>query len=104
VLGDREIAVARELTKMHEEIYRGSLSAARAYFEEQTPRGEFTLVVAGFTGEGEVWSLERTTRAVKEGLERNLPASQLASQVASESGWTKRDVYRLVIEFQKDKS
>ena len=104
ILGDREIAIARELTKVHEEIFRGRISAARVHFEEQTPRGEFTLVLAGFSGEGEVWPAERTARAVRAGLERNLPASQLASQVASESGWPKKKVYRLVVALQKDRS
>ena len=46
-LGDRRIAVCRELTKMHEEIFRGSVSEAAAHFTE--PRGEFTLVIEGAT-------------------------------------------------------
>lgn len=45
VLGDRRIAVLRELTKIHEEIFRGNISAAIARFHE--PKGEFTLVVKG---------------------------------------------------------
>jgi 16S rRNA (cytidine1402-2'-O)-methyltransferase len=45
--GDREVAVARELTKLHEEIRREPLSAALAHFQATPPRGEFTLVVAG---------------------------------------------------------
>jgi 16S rRNA (cytidine1402-2'-O)-methyltransferase len=47
ILGDRRIAVCRELTKVHEEIFRGRVSQARQYFIE--PRGEFTLVVEGKT-------------------------------------------------------
>jgi len=45
VLGNRRIAVCRELTKIHEEIFRGNISQAIAHFSE--PRGEFTLVVSG---------------------------------------------------------
>ncbi len=47
MLGARQIAIARELTKLHEEIFRGDVASARQHFEEQEPRGEFTLVVAG---------------------------------------------------------
>jgi 16S rRNA (cytidine1402-2'-O)-methyltransferase len=47
ILGDRRISVCRELTKVHEEIFRGRVSQAREYFIE--PRGEFTLVVEGKT-------------------------------------------------------
>lgn len=45
VLGDRRIAVCRELTKLHEEIFRGTIRTALDYFQE--PRGEFTLVIEG---------------------------------------------------------
>ncbi|MYD35950.1 MAG: 16S rRNA (cytidine(1402)-2'-O)-methyltransferase [Dehalococcoidia bacterium] len=45
VLGDRETVIGREMTKLHEEIFRGTLSEAIEHFEK--PRGEFTIVVAG---------------------------------------------------------
>jgi 16S rRNA (cytidine1402-2'-O)-methyltransferase len=47
VLGDRRCVVARELTKLHEEVRREPLSAALAHFTATAPRGEFTIVVAG---------------------------------------------------------
>jgi len=47
ILGNRRISVCRELTKVHEEIFRGRVRQAREYFVE--PRGEFTLVVEGKT-------------------------------------------------------
>lgn len=46
-LGDRAIVVARELTKIHEEVLRGTIAEALAHFTEEQPRGEFTLVVRG---------------------------------------------------------
>jgi len=97
-LGDRIIAVARELTKLHEEIFRGKLSAALAYFTANPPRGEFTLVVEGFqpSAEREKWSEERLQAALIEQLSTGRPASQIAAQVAQESGWPRREVYRMV--------
>lgn len=47
VLGDRELVIARELTKMYEEIYRGSVSLAIQKFTEMEPKGEFTIVIRG---------------------------------------------------------
>ena len=44
-IGDRRIAVCREMTKLHEEVFRGTVSEAIEHFEQ--PRGEFTLVVEG---------------------------------------------------------
>lgn len=45
--GNRNIAVCRELTKLHEEIYRGSLEEAICYFNDNIPKGEFVLVLQG---------------------------------------------------------
>ena len=44
--GDRQLAAARELTKLHEEFFRGSVTECLAWLEEQPPRGEFCLVIA----------------------------------------------------------
>ncbi len=47
VFGDRQAALANELTKLYEEIQRGTLSELLAFFEEEEPRGEYTVVIAG---------------------------------------------------------
>ena len=47
ILGDRQVCIARELTKKYEEIFYGTVSEAIAKFNSQRPRGEFTIVVAG---------------------------------------------------------
>ncbi len=97
-LGDRQIAVGRELTKLHEEIFRGQISAARAHFTEQPPRGEFTLVVAGNPGSDESWTEERVRNAAMQSLALGISPSRVSAQIADESGWPRRKVYRLVTE------
>jgi 16S rRNA (cytidine1402-2'-O)-methyltransferase len=99
-LGDRQVAVARELTKVFEEIFRGPVSAARSYFQAKAPRGEFTLVVAGTSRERETWSEERLRAALKAARARGASPSQAASEIAAESGWPRRSVYRIVIEME----
>jgi 16S rRNA (cytidine1402-2'-O)-methyltransferase len=96
-LGDRQIAVARELTKVHEAIWRGSLSAARAYFTANEPRGEFTLVVAGKTREEKGrWTEDKVMLAIQFGLKLGESPSTLAKRLANESGWDRRAVYQLI--------
>jgi 16S rRNA (cytidine1402-2'-O)-methyltransferase len=96
VLGDRPVAVARELTKLHEEIFRGSLSEALTYFQEQGPRGELTLVVAGKPEEQEQWAETRMRAAIAEAQARGESAAQIAGKLAAQSGWPRRTVYRMV--------
>ena len=69
-LGDRQIAVGRELTKLHEEIFRGSLSEAMKHFSENPPRGEFTLVVAGNTDQPERWTEDQLNKELQARLAR----------------------------------
>lgn len=98
VLGNRHTAIARELTKLHEEIYRGSLAEAREYFRLHEPRGEFTLVVAGNRKTPKLWEPEQVIQALEAELARGASPSQAASRVASQSGWERRKVYKLMSE------
>ena len=99
-LGDRQIAAARELTKFHEEIYRGKISEAAVHFSQSLPRGEFTLVVAGAPHKSDLWLPEQVESAIKDGLARGESPSQNAKEIASQSGWNRRDVYNLIMEIQ----
>lgn len=98
VLGDRPVAVARELTKLHEEIFRGSTSQARAHFQDRQPRGELTLVVAGYRPAAESWSTEQVQAAIREKISEGIPPAAIAARLAAESGWPRREIYRLIKE------
>lgn len=102
VLGDRQVAVAAELTKMYERFFRGSLSEAFALYEREPARGEFTIVVAGAQTAAE-WDEVRVRDALKVGLGGDQPPSQLAKQVAAAAGWPRSKVYALLQEIQKKK-
>lgn len=95
-LGDRSIAVGRELTKVHEEIFRGTISQAQAHFTTQSPRGEFTLVLAGGTAGPERWSEERLRSVLQQVQDSPEKPAALARRLAAESGWSKSEVYELL--------
>ena len=92
-LGDRPMAACRELTKLHEEVWRGTVSQAREHFGEEEPRGEFTLVIGG--APEEPWDEARVRASFEELLEQGLSRSAAARRVAADSGWPRRDVYAL---------
>ena len=97
ILGDRKICVAREMTKMFEEYWRGTVTGAVEYFKAQPARGEFTLVVEGKTkDEREVWTEEQVLKAIKKELKGDKSAKDISAELAEQSGWSKKDVYRLV--------
>jgi 16S rRNA (cytidine1402-2'-O)-methyltransferase len=100
-LGDREMAVARELTKQHEEILRSPASLALAHFTENPPRGEITLVIAGESLEKGRWSEEVLQAALQASLQAGEPPSSLASRLAGESGWPRGEIYQRILQLQK---
>jgi len=102
-LGDRQIAVGRELTKLHEEIFRGTLSEAQAYFTVNPPRGEFTLVLAGNTLQAERWTEEHLDKELKILLIHGEPASQLAARLVAPSGWSRGEIYQHLLRIQGKK-
>ncbi|TAK10765.1 MAG: 16S rRNA (cytidine(1402)-2'-O)-methyltransferase [Anaerolineae bacterium] len=101
VLGDRQIAVAGELTKLFEEITRASLSETRRIYREKPARGEYTLVVAGHSGERATWDEGQVRATVLAALAAGERPTPLAKRLAAESGWPRREVYALITELQK---
>jgi len=95
VLGDRRLVVGRELTKLHEETWRGTLSEASVYFGQGKVRGELTLVVSGASTSAVMWDEQTVLEALTAELEKGLSRKDAAANVADRSGWRKRDVYNL---------
>lgn len=98
-LGDRPVAIARELTKLHEETLRTTLSGAVAHFQETPPKGEFVLVVGGAAEQSvpeatmeQALDLVSRYRADGRGLKE---ACKLA---AADTGFSKNELYGLALE------
>lgn len=103
-LGNREIAVCRELTKLHEDIFRGRLEDAYNWFVENRPRGEFVLVLSGKT-ESELQAekeAEFSQFTVEEHLMNlingGMDKKEAIKVVSKERGIPKKEVYKISIE------
>ncbi len=97
VLGDRRICVAREMTKLFEEFWRGPVSGAIEYFKSKEPRGEFTLVIEGkMTEDRAQWTEEDLLETIKKELQAGKSAKEISTELAEASGWNKKEVYDLV--------
>ena len=92
----RRIAVARELTKLHEELWRGSLAGAAAWVAESSPKGELVLVVAGAPAPDPADDDELAS-ALRARLDAGRSARDAAAEVARELGVPKRRAYALAV-------
>lgn len=92
ILGDRKVAVCRELTKLHEEVFRGTLGAALEWFV--APRGEFTIVIEGIPSGGRPQLTEGIEQRLAEFRESGAPAREAVAAVSGETGLSRRELYR----------
>lgn len=95
VLGDRQLCVARELTKLHEELFRGTVTDALVHFEQKGVKGEITVVVAGKQNDTVSWEAADIQAALRDRLAAGQSRKDAASELAQASGWRKRDIYRI---------
>ncbi len=103
---DRQVVLARELTKLHESFWRGSLAAALAYCQAQPPRGEFTLVVEGYSNSGAAASpsepeiRRQLAQLLAQGWSRSRASRELAERLQGSPLWTRRRLYDLSLQIQ----
>lgn len=95
--GDRDMAIVRELTKIHETVLRLKLSEAIAHFEEKPPRGEFVLIIKGADPESEEYTLEDAVKIAKKLVDDGQATSAAAKQAAEITGIKKGDIYKAII-------
>lgn len=98
--GDRPIALARELTKIHEEVIRTTLSEAVARFENEPPRGEFVVIVGGAEKctEEETLTVEQAVALARDYVEDGMSPAAAAKQAAAETGHRKNEIYKRLVE------
>lgn len=106
IFGDRQAALARELTKLHEQFVRGSLSTLIEHFASRDPRGEMTLVIAGSGDDNlpvvESGSVsEQIARLMSEG---GVSRNEAIKQVAKSRRLSKRATYQLLIKEKDEES
>jgi 16S rRNA (cytidine1402-2'-O)-methyltransferase len=91
ILGERQVAVCRELTKIHEEIFRGTLSQAIAHFTQ--PRGEFTLIIEG-AKQKKAEINEHTAMELRKLYRQRITAKEAVARLSQTSGVSKKKLYQ----------
>ena len=100
VLEERDIAIARELTKRYEEIFRGSIDEAIEKFNEEEPRGEFVVIFKGLSIkdalelEGDMWKDMSIKEHLKLYISQGVDKKEAIKRVSKERNVPKRDVYK----------
>ena len=97
--GDREIALVRELTKIHETVLRTSLKKAIEYYEVENPRGEYVLILAGAekVKEKQPLTLEEAVELARELVNKGVSVNEASKTIAAETGFKKSAIYKALL-------
>lgn len=97
VFGERDIAVVKELTKIHETVFKSTIGGALKFYSENAPKGEFVLVVNGKSEEVKEYTLldalEIANRLISDGMSTSLAAKEAAAV----TGIKKGDIYKAIL-------
>ena len=98
--GDRKISLCRELTKIHEEIFRTTLSQAVEHYTVNKPKGEFVLVIEGAKAEDilQAETIEQAYEQVKALVEKGMRGADACKEIAKATGFSKGELYAMLVE------
>ncbi len=104
ILGERSIAVCRELTKRFEEVLKGTPGELRGVFQERAPRGEITLVVApGVSSQEFLLQEDQALMHLKSLLDRGIPPGEAVKRTVRRSALKRSEVYEMMLQLQGKK-
>jgi 16S rRNA (cytidine1402-2'-O)-methyltransferase len=95
---EHPLVTARELTKVHEEFWRGTLVEAIQHYQAVEPRGEFTLVVAGVQPPEVVLSPAEIKQQLQKMLQQGMSRSRASKELAQLTSLSRREIYQLTLE------
>jgi len=98
VLGrNRKIVLARELTKLHEEFWRGTVGEAIIHYQNNQPKGEFTIIIAGAEPELPVLSEDTIKQELQELFAQGISRSQASRQLAQKINLSRSKIYQIAL-------
>ncbi|BAT51806.1 hypothetical protein NOS3756_07350 [Nostoc sp. NIES-3756] len=99
---DRQIVLARELTKLYEEFWRGSIEDAIAHYQQREPQGEYTILVAGKPPSQTQLTQEQLKAELQQLISQGISRSQASRQLAKYTSLNRRQVYQLALSIVVD--
>ncbi|MBX9255139.1 16S rRNA (cytidine(1402)-2'-O)-methyltransferase [Desmonostoc muscorum CCALA 125] len=99
---DRQIVLGRELTKLYEEFWRGTIAEAIAHYSQREPQGEYTLVLAGIAPSQPQLTEEELKSELKQLISQGISRSQASRQLAKVTSLPRRQLYQLALSLVLD--
>lgn len=104
ILGDREAVIFREITKIHEEQIRGTISRTIELLKDKEIKGEITVLIRGSSRTIKEFPENELKELIREALQSgDRPLSQLASDLARQTGWPRKKIYEMALELNKSR-
>ena len=97
ILGNREIALVKELTKIHEDVFVTTFEDALLFYDENPPKGEFVVIIKGASEEKQIYTLNDAVKIAKGLMEKGESASFSAKESAKITGIKKGDIYKEIL-------
>ena len=96
--GDRDIAIVREITKIHETVMRTSFSKAIEFYKQNEPRGEYVLIIDGAKEQTASYTTQDAVNLAKKLMNNGLSASLAAKEAAATTGIKKSEIYKQMLD------